>query len=344
MKTDRNLIALRALDPAPITLMDPTARLRSEARLQQILATDPTPTSQARYRPLMRRVILASAAAVLLVGGIVAADVILPGKSGATAEAAQVLEATAAATITASDPVVGPGQYLKIDTKAVYPALGGLSGPPSIWLDQANGQMYVPADRNGEWTWKREAPTPVVFFSELAKDKAAEGNPMGKAEVLRADKGAFYGAPQIIFNGMPLEEAIKSLPRDPGQLLDVIYEQTRGLGPNAETEALITVADILRKGIIPADLRAALYKAATLIPGVSISDRQATLDGRTGVAIGISSWGGNLRQDIIVDPQTGLLIGERQVLLKTGSEFPDVPEGTAISWTAIETSVVNSTT
>jgi hypothetical protein len=49
-------------------------------------------------------------------------------------------------------PPVGPGQYLKVDTKAVYAAFGGLSGPPSLWLDQANSQMYVPADRNGERT------------------------------------------------------------------------------------------------------------------------------------------------------------------------------------------------
>jgi hypothetical protein len=289
---------------------------------------------------------LASAAALLLVGGIVAADVIIPGKSGATAEAAQDLETAAAATITAADPPVGPGQYLKVDTKAVYAAFGGVSGPPSLWLDQANSQMYVPADRSGEWTWNREARTPLVFFSELAKEKAAEvhaeGSTMGKPEVLRANKGAFYGTPQTIFNGVPLDEALKSLPRDPGQLLDVIYEQTHGLGTNAETEALITVADILRKGIVPADLRAALYKAAALIPGVTVNDRQARLDGRTGVAIGISSWGGNLRQDIIVDPQTGLLIGERTVLLRTDDGFPGVPAGTAISWTAIETSVVNS--
>ncbi|WP_154605408.1 CU044_5270 family protein [Arthrobacter sp. AQ5-05] len=342
MKTEMHLSALRDLDPAPLRATDPTLRLRSEARLQQILATAPTPGPQRQPRPVRRRVMLASVAALLLAGVIVATDVIIPGKSGASAEAAQVLEATASATITASDPPVGPGQYLKIDTKAVYPSFGGLSGPPSVWLEQANGQMYVPADRNGQWTWNREARTPIVFFSDLAKERAAEGNPMGKSQVIRADKGAFYGSPQIIFNGMPLDDAIKSLPRDPGRLLDVIYKQTHGLGPNAETEALISVADILRKGVIPADLRAALYKAAALIPGVTVSDRQATLDGRNGVAIGISNWGGYLRQDIIVDPQNGLLIGERTVLLRANGEYPGVPEGTAISWTAVETSVVGS--
>jgi hypothetical protein len=207
MKTDTHLSALRALDPAPLTAIGPAVRHRSEARLQQILATDATVAAHGGPRPVRRRVMLASAAALLLVGGIVAADVIISGKSGATAEAAQVLETAAAATITAADPPVGPGQYLKVDTKAVYAAFGGLSGPPSLWLDQANSQMYVPADRNGEWTWNREARTPLVFFSELAKEKAAEvhaeGSTMGKPEVLRANKGAFYGAPQTIFNGIP---------------------------------------------------------------------------------------------------------------------------------------------
>src|SRR6185312_13222172 len=74
-----------------------------------------------RSRRISRRVALASAAAALLVGAFVAADIIVPGRhGGATAEAAEVLNAAAASTITTADPMVGPGQYLKIDTTAVY--------------------------------------------------------------------------------------------------------------------------------------------------------------------------------------------------------------------------------
>jgi hypothetical protein len=114
------------------------------------------------------------------VGGIVVADVVRPSGPGATAEAAEILNNAAAATIQTSDPVVGPGQYLKIDTTT-----SSTSG--------------------------RRAP------------------------------------------GSPLK-----------------------------AEAFVTIADGLRTGVVPADLRAALYKAAALIPGVTVGDRQATVDGRTG--------------------------------------------------------------
>ena len=60
-------------------------------------------------------------------------------------------------------------------------------------------------------------------------------------------------------------------------------------------------------------LRAALYKAAALIPGVSVTDDQAALDGQSRVAIGRVEGALNVRQDITIDPTTGQLIGEREV-------------------------------
>jgi hypothetical protein len=79
-----------------------------------------------------------------------------------------------------------------------------------------------------------------------------------------------------VINGMRLDEAAK-LPRDPKALLDLIYSRTKGAGISPEVEALVTIADTLRTGIIPADLRASLYKAAALVPGITMVDRQATL-------------------------------------------------------------------
>ena len=52
-----------------------------------------------------------------------------------------------------------------------------------------------------------------------------------------------------------------------------------------------------------------------MIPGVTVTEGQANLDGRTGVAIGRLEEGpAKTRQELIIDPETGLLIGERSVL------------------------------
>ncbi|MCB5273727.1 hypothetical protein BJG92_01251 [Arthrobacter sp. SO5] len=331
---------LRSLDAADHRGSADT--LRARADLNRILATDPATASPIRIR---RRVLMASAAAALLVGGIVVADVVVPGRPGATAEAAEVLNAAAAATITTSDPVVGPAQYLKIDTTSVYSsAVRSEDGSLLAWLDKTSDHLYVPADHTAEWTWNREARIPTTFFSEAAKAEASKQQQLmadaGRdgSELLRAPGGKFYKSERQLF-GMPLDEGIKTLPRDPKALLKIIQAWNKGAGRSPETKALTDIAETLRTGVIPADLRAALYKSAALIPGVSVVDRQATLDGKTGVAIGIDYPDGRSRMDIIIGPATGLLIGEREVMLKADENFP---AGTAIKWTSVQTSVVNS--
>ena len=130
-----------------------------------------------------------------------------------------------------------------------------------------------------------------------------------------------------------------SLPRDPQALLNLIYERTKGAGQSPGSEAFVTIADGLRTGVVPADLRAALYKAAALIPGVTVTDREATIDGRTGIALGIPTSDGVARTDILIDPVSGLVIGEQDVLLK---DHQGSPAGTVTSWSSVKTSVVNS--
>ena len=305
--------------------------------------------SPIRFR---RRVLVASAAAALLVGGIVVADVVRPNGPGATAEAAEVLNNAAAATIQTSDPVVGPGQYLKIETTELTGSgAQAADGRDINWQETTGGQVYVPADREGEWVWNREGRVPLASSSEEAKAEARRMRELSKTEnfpkdqvnpmvggVLRANGGAFYGNEPTVIIGTLLKDA-DSLPKDPRALLDLIYERTKGVGKSPESEAFVTIADGLRTGVVPADLRAALYKAAALIPGVTVGDRQATVDGRTGIAIGIPSSDGVARTDIIIDPASGLVIGEQHVLLK---DYPGAPAGTVTSWTSVKTSVVNA--
>ena len=100
-----------------------------------------------------------------------------------------------------------------------------------------------------------------------------------------------------------------SLPRDPQALLNLIYERTKRIGKSRESEAFVTIADGLRTGIVPADPRAALYKAAALIPGVTVTDREATIDGRRGIALGIPASDGVARTGHPYRPRFGFGYG-----------------------------------
>lgn len=298
-----------------------------------------------RPRRPWRRTLVASAAAAAIVAGLVVVDVVGSGeRPGATAEAAQVLNDAAAATIITSDPVVAPGQYLLVDTKAVYASFTSTeTGEQFVWLQSQNGQLYVPADRSAEWIWNREPGEPVQFFDEGSRQEAERQAAQSdyRGELLRAPAGQFHGSPQRVLGVQPLEEAIATAPRDPEALLEVIYtyQRAQGDGDTPYEEAFITIADTLRTGVIPADLRAALYQAAALIPGLTVVEEEATLDGRTGIALGMKAHAYDARQEIIFDPGTGLVIGEREVLLE---ELDGIPAGTVTEWTAITTSVVDS--
>lgn len=253
-------------------------------------------------------------------------------RAPATAEAVEALNGAAHQTISTSDPVLGAGQYLKIDTRAVYADEGESGAGRLYWLESQDRQLYVPADRSGAWVMNFEAVRPVTYFgegTEAAVNEIEARTPKGRTE-----RGELrqVDAPWS-------DEELAALPRDPGKLLATIRDQTQGTGNSADDQAMVWISDRLRVGIIPADLRAALYRAAALIPGVTLVDRQATLDGRTGIAIGRVDRSDNTRHEIIVDPGNGQFIGERVVDL---DGYGTIPPGTATAWTAVKTSVVDT--
>jgi RNA polymerase sigma-70 factor (ECF subfamily) len=298
----------------------------------------PAPTELAARRPRRTRIWLTSAAAAAVVAALIAGDVIgLAGwRGGATAQAAEVLNNAAETTIKTTDLVVNPGQYLRIKSTNVWGSYTiEQDGSQYRWLDTEKSDMYIPADRSGEWVWQRSGRVPTTFFDAKSKDYALKQNIQPYPELLRAGNGAFYGS-----SGWWDATDLSKLPRDPHRLLNSIYKQTLGTGQSVDGAALGFIADLLRTGVVPADLRAALYKAAAMIPGVSVTEGQANLDGRTGVAIGRLEEGpAKTREELIIDPGTGLLIGERSVLTQAQE---GMPAGTATTWTAIETSVSNT--
>lgn len=319
--------------------VDPSLETLNKGRrvLMQQIESRPTKKSHPGYKRVAwisgGTVVVAGIAAALVLSNVVG----LAGwHGGADAAAAAALSDAAAVTIMTSDPVVGAGQYLKVSTQAVYTGTSGdANGHGAAYSVTQNGVMYIPSNRTDDWVWVREPSTVAKTFgaaSELAAAAAAK-SASKMPEVVRAGTGAWY-------NGKPTEWGFDKLPRDPQQLLNYIYRSTVGQGVSADGEALVFIADTLRTGVVPADLRAAPYKAAAGIPGVTIIDRAATLDGQTGIAFGRDESNG-IRQEIIIDPITGLMIGEREVLLRDNI-LPGVSAGESMGWTTVTTTVVDS--
>jgi hypothetical protein len=328
------LHAMRSKTPVASDAAVEAGRMKLLQRIDPALVTaQPKP----RRRTALR-LVLASAGTVAIVGALIAGDILGPGGGPAAASAAQVLNDAAQRTIQTADPVVNPGQYLKIDSTNLW---GGSTtdehGKQYQWLDTEKMTMYIPANRDDEWVWQRSGRTPTTFFDEASKEYAHRTHTGFTGELLRGENGAFYGPGTE--SSFPSPSYLDALPRDPSVLLDDIYQKTVGQGKSIDGEALAFIADLLRTGVIPGELRAALYKAAALIPGVTVTDEQATLDGRKGIAIGRVEDSSHFRQDIIIDPNNGLPIGERQVLTEP---LGTMPAGTATTWTTVETSVADT--
>jgi hypothetical protein len=141
----------------------------------------------------------------------------------------------------------------------------------------------------------------------------------------------------------PLKETtsayLATLPRDPQRLLAELDDA----GPTDDPahRALFTIQHtvmLLRSGLVPGDLRAAMYGALALLPELRVTEQVANLDGRQGTALGVAVL--DIRWDIIIDPATGAFIGERQVQVRAR---PDgAPAGTLLNSTSVTTGVVDA--
>jgi len=297
-----------------------------------------TPTARRRFAVAS----FSTAGVFTLVGVLVASNLLGLGgwRGGADPAAAAVLERAATAAITFEDAPLVAGQYLRVSSQNVHVTDGQeQNGPIITYRINESSQLYVPADRSDDWVWVRE-PISVVDVLTPGGESVVERFHPSSAQVrdsqlLRAPAGAFYGNTSDSTWG-----DFASMPRDPYLLVNHIYLRTLGAGPSPDGEALVFIADALRQGTAPADLRAALLRAAAMIPGVTITDDQATLDGSTGTAIGRVESNNAKRVEIIIDPSSGRLIGEREVAVVAIPES-DVVAGDILSWSSVETAIVN---
>ncbi|MHB9860534.1 CU044_5270 family protein [Streptomyces sp. YIM S03343] len=132
--------------------------------------------------------------------------------------------------------------------------------------------------------------------------------------------------------GGPSYNYLSKLTTDPDKLLAKIYKETKGQGNTPDQQAFTTIGDMLTESYPPAELSAALFKAAKKIPGVVVVADAVDAIGRHGVAVARLDETGE-RDEWIFDRKTGLLLGERSVQARGNNGV--ITRGTVISTRAI---------
>ena len=313
-------------------------------RMMAAIAEEKAPPLRRKHRKVRvagwttAGVAAAAAAIVVLVGTSTSSTP--TATTPAPSNAAFVLNEAADHVIHQKDQPIGPGQYRYVSQHESYVSVS-LNGPKTVFAFQwaLSSTTWIPYDQTGLWT----QDTHLVGRPKVLIDNGADDNAKYPMHHLpeqgrrTARCGDFYGQHSHgtagCGGGLDHKEFTSAMaaamPRDPHALLTAKY-----LGSDGRT-VLQRSAMVLGSGLAPADLRAAIYRAIALLPGIQITDGFANLDGRKGVALGMNGFGG--RQDLIIDPATGQFIGYRTVDNGKGG----MPKGTVTYSSSMVTGVVD---
>jgi len=135
-------------------------------------------------------------------------------------------------------------------------------------------------------------------------------------------------------------DGILAFPTDPRTIYARLRAQVEDRGHSPDGEVFTEIGDALRETAVPARLRAGLYGALALIPGVELVGEITDRAGRHGTAVAFTEVG--LRNELIFDPATSEMLAERTVLLDPSAAEIPLPKGTVIGDSAyLERAVVD---
>lgn len=252
------------------------------------------------------------------------------------ASAAEVLDDAAGLAAKVKDQPVGPGQYRYVSRRSegiTFHDDGDVVSRSGVSQD-----TWIPADPRDTWLERRAETGKSSWVPGHEGDGPAPDEPAGLVGEWSAPCGAFgYFADDSKPScdkgdwANPTPEFLAGLPKDPAKLYQRLLADS-----GSEAGVVIEVGNTLSTGRIPAEYRALLYRAVAHAPNLRVTEDVATLDGRTGTALGVDFDG--LVRDFIIDPTNGEFIGYREVL---SEEDHDVAAGTVRESSSTTTAVVD---
>jgi hypothetical protein len=249
-----------------------------------------------------RLVAVAATIVALAAGGILVPTMRFgDGPPAATAAAAE-LNAAADKVATADEPLAdGQFRYRRTHTAGHLTEMvvdgedtAGVRTP----FDEVR-ETWQPADPGQDWLVRSDEDPNTDLLAPCGRGPEA-----GKPDVDPCMSPGGWSS--------PTPEFIADLPTDPRQLLERLradHQQADEDTHGTELSILNSLAEGLNTGLYPAEVRANLYRAIALIPGLTVTEGVANLDGQVGTAYGLGNE--HVREELIIDPATGEFIGSR---------------------------------
>ena len=256
-----------------------------------------------------RRWAIAAGGLVVAAAVVISVLALLPAGGGGPTPAAAALNRLAD-LVTAQSLTPGPGQYLYIDSTWDY----GTHSGECVTRGIEHRQIWIGADGSG---LDRSSVDPGHFTSRAARARCLQqvrrdGTQQQLREQLAPKTGNDWNAPNC-FPLNPLGLDWSDLSTDPHVLLQQLVPPSHGRGAPRPYEEFGSIEGLLQFTDAPPAVRATLYQAAALIPGVHLLGTVRDHAGRPGLGVELAyDFHGPGTYELIFDPQTGLLLGQQE--------------------------------
>ena len=286
---------------------------------------------RARERRRRRGLWAVPVAAAAAAGALVVANAV----DSPPATAAELLRRAAHAAQTAPAPFPRDDQYFYVRSLTTNLMT---SEPP-----KPGQQALVTVERRIWTSVKRRGRLESTFVSATYPGASAE-----QIRAMREHVGVTAGGPahdighqRYRLGSIELSrEGMLAFPTDPRAIYTRLRAQVEDKGHSPDGEVFTEIGDALRETAVPAGLRAGLYGALALIPGVELVGDTTDRAGRHGVAVAFTEVG--MRNELIFDPATSEMLAERTVLVDPAAAQLPLPKGTVIGDSAyLERAVVD---
>lgn len=295
-----------------------------EARLMAAVA-GPTP----RPKPARRRLVIGLAAG-MAAASVTAAITSVPGNRSSNepprimpAAASEVL--TKAAAGTGSSPELHPkaGQYLVYESQTMDPVESNSNGRHARYLARTVRKVWMPieGDATKGFIQSRSLPPKAYPGWPIPPEAHTTGSATGPQKLADFDNKAEFLRNDYAY--------VSHLPTTPQKMYEHLYTRL-GRDAQADNQAWQRVGGLLTETYLPAAQRAALYRAAAAIPGVTTVPKATDAAGREGIAA--AKVIGGIREEYIFDRRTYQYLGQRSIV--TDPTQAQAPTGTTLTSTA----------
>jgi len=299
---------------------DPTTVARARGVLLSALEGEGSAEPRRLRFPARRRLALLAA---LTAAGLTLAllvPLLLPVGRRPEAAAAALRGAAEVAGRRPAPPAVGPGQYVYTRSEDAWRSYSSAYSSDGTWtLDHFTREIWIGPDGSGR----------ILETGDRHGDEV-------------------FGPGGLYF------EDLSKLPTNIDELRAYIERRAAQADPPTDYEMFVVIGDLLRETYAPPELRQALFEVAAILPRTEYLGRVTDEAGRPGIGVGYT-WVG-VREELIFDPNTSVILGEREVqvdpAVDTASPSPGVginangvdDPGTVLGWAVyLESEIVGST-